>query len=529
MEQEQPGEAHVEQNEPRRSLPPAGMARIAAIRAMLARLEEEAPPWRRQIFALRSLFFGFSCLFYLLLIFYPIFSLNLLQGQIPELLLPLLLLAIFVATVSIHYHFSQRRYAGHKCHLPSNLRFQGTVVNSRAAWQLLLDGLSGSGLAEQLIRNDFDDPALQLPLREQLKLIANDLLSHTALGLQSRGRREQIMGMLSWPVASLFITAFAWQLPWYLCLLIAGLATLPGLVDMYVLQRYRFLFYLPALEEYLNTVLDWYEQQGSLAAPEHGSTDVPREVFIASGMDKLLRVASLLRNELARRAHPWLQEMPGFALFAALYPLLMLLIFGSIFLFLRGHLAGLGFVLAMSGLGLYLWLGLPGQLRRARQARLARRRREIRMRGLLEQVATGTLPVDELHSASPAWLHGMLNSPQRPADINLPGGELCWSLMWNLQWYLSQGSSSFRPDWPASVLAALISMSVPLAITLSPLAIFGSGFGSLAGLGIAQILLLGCLAALLLLLQYYCLRILLWHYWDAWAVVEALENLTEEE
>lgn len=503
------------------SAPPA--QRINEIRKAMAALEKECTNVRPRVFWINGLASANWLLYFGLILVLPMYSMRSFQPPLSlALFIPLLLLAYLLLSAAIA-RYQSLAYARDPGRLPAVYNPGGSLLSPQPFLKLLKEGLAGSGLAEKLVANEFDDPAMQAGPLAQLRRIAGKLPEYSDYGKDSRTRNIWFVNVIQWPLMMLIIVPMVFRLPFYYGIGLALACLSIGLPVELMRQGYRFAFLLPVLRDYLEPVLEHLE---SGREGEEAEAAIPREVQVERSTEVFRRTVALLSYYGSmvsdNRSGFLVRHYMGFNMM-----LFFAFSFGvSAYLPLFGMLSGFVAV----GIALLVQARLmPGLLEPHMVQRITQRREQIRQRGLVDQVVQGTLPMQEMLNACPAWLHGVLSFPPIAKQHRQPGMEACWSLIWNLNWYLRQEGSSLRPGIIAEALDMLVTMAPPLLLMLVPMSYFlgnsspGSGL-SLSGMGPFMLWLF----LLSLPLHAWILRTRLLQQWDSSAVIAELEQLVQE-
>ncbi|MCB1217913.1 hypothetical protein KDL44_10995 [bacterium] len=503
------------------SLPAA--QRISEIRAAMAALERQCATVRPRVFLQSALASSLWLLYFGLILVLPMYHFRSFQPPIsPALFVTLLLLSYLLLATAIAM-YQMLAYSRDPRRLPAAYNPGGFLVSPQPYLKLLKEGLAGSGLAEKLVANEFDDPAMPAEPLAQLRHIAGKLPQYSDYDRDNRGRHAWIANVIQWPVMILFIVPMVFRLPFHYGIGLALACLAISLPLERLRQSYRYAFLLPVLRDYLEPVLEHLE-----SGPEGKEAEaaIPREVQVERSTEVLRRTVALLSYYGSmvsdnRSGFPVRQYM-GFNMM-----LFFAFSFGvSAYLPLFGMLSGFVAV----GIALLVQTRLlPRLLEPHKEQRITQRREQIRSRGLVDQVVQGTLPMQEMLNACPAWLHGVLSFPPIAKQHRQPGMEACWSLIWNLDWYLRQEGSSLRPGIIAEALDLLITMALPLLMMLVPLSFLLGNSSPGSGLSLSSIgPLFLWLFLMSLPLHVWILRTRLLQQWDSSAVIAELEQLVQD-
>ncbi|MCB1217912.1 hypothetical protein KDL44_10990 [bacterium] len=294
-------------------------------------------------------------------------------------------------------------------------------------------------------------------------------------------------------------------------------------------RRLRHWYVLRHVDTALQPALEYFRRRASLSPGRGWYDNVPAEVLIQPGSGRLALLASRLQVELQARGS-WLGRY-----IHSTYALPMFLLAGiSIFAVAAGVITfahaldgdAIMFILLGLGLELALLAWISRFVERHAGAVRQRMRELIRRRGLLQEMAMGSLPLEDLRQSCPLFLQALLFHPRRPAALDTPGAEHCWLLMWNLDWFTGSENRQLRQRW-LSYLLLLPAIAILPWATLG-VYLFLTSFIAHPSESL-ELLLLSLLG--LIVAYWVYLRMLLLsasHLAGAWAVVDELEAAIRE-
>ncbi|MCB1217914.1 hypothetical protein KDL44_11000 [bacterium] len=397
-------------------------------------------------------------------------------------------------------------------------------VNRSLARTSLDRRLNSSGIAEQLIGCAMRG---QAKLPELLIRLGHSLSLDEQGALNSRGSSMVLLAsmlsagslLLAASVAGLLKPGFT---PAAVLLLLIGSALLAN-------ESWRFHIGLRLAEAYLRSTLHYYRELGSLRAERFLNAAVPGQVQVEQGSGRLAKLSIELAADLARRG-----SWPGWSIpLGVLSPLLFPLAAAAGYLavnLLHDGFWEVGVTAGATAVLLYLVTRLlADHVNRQAARRMEEVQSRVRQLGLVNTMAMGLLPVDELLESCPVFLRRMLYLPSMPRQLRGTANEQAWLLMWNADWFCGERVPMVRLRWHSNWLipVTLLPASLLLGFGTSYLVTLLLGFSYFT----PDILQTSCLLLALLLTVYLIHRSMLEaarHLAGAWAVVRCMEELVQE-